>query len=1501
MTYKTEMQTYIATLDETIGNVGTLGAKLNSFSKALDTASSVVSAVDTIGDLADKANQAIDTQLTVLKLTKLAGPLKIPSKIFEKVLKTMKPVVDKIDKAVDKLNGKKDANGPGNDGDGEFLDKLSDALDAAGIALGTIAVELQQKARDMHETRESMGEFIDALDHADFAEYNALKIQVEAQIEGRNLVTAPLAAAFNDVTSSVNNVLGIISDAEFELVVQDVGDFADISDLLAKIGDPLEVVAAIIKPVEWLLNAVGFIVDLVLGPIFSFITSTLGIDKVIQDVADDIKSLLPDADFLDPLVDEVQALLDSVRDFNISAFGINDLLTDIDARLYGGTVGNALLGPTGIGDNTSETLVGDSGDDLLDARGGDDIVLGGGGNDVIVAGEGNDQYFGGDGSDMVYFAGFFNEYELAKNAAGRVIVTHVRPASGKQNEGSTLLDSIEHVVFRNVSFTGSALENSIIGGSVLNGTGDDDLIFLDTSGIPNGDGQHVVNGLGGHDTIFGSTGNDELNGGTGNDVLLPGLGDDEANGGTGSDSYQILESNNNTGVRVDLVQGTVYGTEGTDTLTSVENLILQGNGDHLVSGNAAANNLLMGGGDDVVAGRGGDDFFNTGQGRDYVIAGAGRDRVLTGDGNDFILAASLTVAGEDEFLDGGRGYDILSYSRDYNVVRNLASPTINQGNEIRKQLNELNGGTGSLRIDAGTGKIEMLDASGTVIATDTANNIEVYVGSDNDDVLLGGTGTYQNPIHIHGGGGNDLLTSKGANQISGGEGDDRMVFSAPEVNGFNALFDGGSGHDILDLRAAGDVRWWIDLEGSISNSGKAFDNDFVGNLRGGGGLGQINIYNVNEFFFGNGAHLIENDPLGSITRIFHTGNGDDAFFHTSGYGVFDAGGGDDYAFLQDDARVVGGRGDDEMVFDHTGDENVALGGKGNDWVTLERLGGGTLKGGSGFDTLAFDTRNFGVIVDLSGATVAGIGANSGIDAQVMGFERVVGSEFSDSISGGKADETLIGREGNDVLNGRKGNDQLFGGTGNDTLDGGAGADRLHGGAGNDALIGGGGRDTAVYSFASPKGLGAVQTAGSFGGVVVNLALGTASGSFGNDTLSGIEDVVGSAGNDTLTGDIKRNVLSGEAGDDVLSGMGGNDVLILGSGDDLAFGGDGNDRIITGEGSKQINGGNGNDRLEFGPETGQITLDFKAGTYSGTLKVLQPVWQDTGTTEMRIFNGVSLSPQQVKETQAIHANSADDLTRILPDADDPLAGLFRVIDRLRPAQAQGDFSEIETVVGGNADVTILLSARHDSYDGTRSDNDILDFSAKNGGVRFNIKTGSTDYRLAQGDDLKGIEGILGGTGGDRFVGDGAHNTLWGRGGDDTLVGKDGADRLFGGAGSDTLDGGLGRDVLRGGSGNDILRGGGGADRLDGGNGNDRLAGGIGADDFVYAAGGGRDRIVDFQNNLDELDLRSFGFANAGKALAKASNVNGDTHFNFGNGNVLVVEDITKGALSDDILV
>lgn len=162
----------------------------------------------------------------------------------------------------------------------------------------------------------------------------------------------------------------------------------------------------------------------------------------------------------------------------------------------------------------------------------------------------------------------------------------------------------------------------------------------------------------------------------------------------------------------------------------------------------------------------------------------------------------------------------------------------------------------------------------------------------------------------------------------------------------------------------------------------------------------------------------------------------------------------------------------------------------------------------------------------------------------------------------------------------------------------------------------------------------------------------------------------------------------------------------------------------------------------------------------------------------------------------------------------------------------------------------------------------------------------------GDDV-----VKGGVGNDRLFGDVGDDRLFGGNQNDRINGDDGDDLLSGDAGKDKLNGRSGADKLNGGTGEDSLFGGSGADTLNGGRGDDRLSGGLDADLFVFTGSSGADRIFDFQDGSDQVDLTSFGFADAAAAKSFARNIDGDVVFRFASGAKLTIDDINKSALTD----
>jgi Ca2+-binding RTX toxin-like protein len=176
-------------------------------------------------------------------------------------------------------------------------------------------------------------------------------------------------------------------------------------------------------------------------------------------------------------------------------------------------------------------------------------------------------------------------------------------------------------------------------------------------------------------------------------------------------------------------------------------------------------------------------------------------------------------------------------------------------------------------------------------------------------------------------------------------------------------------------------------------------------------------------------------------------------------------------------------------------------------------------------------------------------------ATLTSIEEVVGSSFGDSITGNGGANTLDGGDGNDSLFGLAGDDVLIGGAGDDTLDGGNNNDTFFGGAGKDHLIGGSGSDTVSYADAS-IGMNIRLNAPLFSTPDSPILAGsaqqiTANGLVAEDTLAGMENVIGSAYDDVIKSNDALNTIDGGNGNDVLLTWldGQNDVMNGGEGSD----------------------------------------------------------------------------------------------------------------------------------------------------------------------------------------------------------------------------------------------------------------------------------------------------------------------------------------------------------------
>ncbi|HEX5498688.1 MAG TPA: calcium-binding protein, partial [Thermomicrobiales bacterium] len=411
---------------------------------------------------------------------------------------------------------------------------------------------------------------------------------------------------------------------------------------------------------------------------------------------------------------------------------------------------------------------------------------------------------------------------------------------------------------------------------------------------------------------------------------------------------------------------------------------------------------------------------------------------------------------------------------------------------------------------------------------------------------------------------------------------------------------------------------------------------------------------------------------------------------------------------------------------------------------------------------------------------------------------------------------------------------LIGSAFNDTLIGDSGNNDLRGGLGADHLDGGAGNDYADYR-GNTNGV-------PDGAVTADLADPTQNtGSAAGDTYVSIEGLIGSAFNDTLIGDSGINVLRGGLGADRLEGGGG---------------------------------------LDF--------ADYRGST-----------------------NGIP--------DGAVTANLADPTQNT--------------------GSAAGDtYVSIEGLIGSNLNDTLIGDAGNNSLrGGLGADHldggagfDFAEYFNSTEGLTVNLATPANNTGEASGDTFTSIEGILGSQFNDTLVGDAGDNVLIGAGGGDVLNGGPGGTDTAsyqygsvsrgvtaslaapgintGDAAGDTyvsienLQGTGFADHLVGDAGANTLIGLGGNDVLDGLGGNDTLVGDAGSDTFVYAPGDGADRIVDFTAagaGHDRVDLTGFTkIRSLDDVLADASQVSADTVLNFGNGDTLTLQGVTKTSLAED---
>ncbi|MFD0915538.1 hypothetical protein ACFQ14_03860 [Pseudahrensia aquimaris] len=1207
----TELSQFGANLVQ--GRAAALSAKeqIDRAGEAVELISNVIEILEEVDKDAESLRNIASGLESALKLVEKVGPLKFVARALKTAVDTVKNRADDIEDTI-----------KAGDEPESIFDDLSNVLTALDLALTGASLTLENSVAQIDAISAGAEDAarLSTLTDPTLPENQRLDIPAGllAALAAGNDTVEPINDAADDVWVAVGNAQTVVQkiddvvdtiDGFFDPVreagttlVQFANDLSNVLGSIDFLEGPLETLRAVLKPIEWALDAIGFLFDTIVSPVLNPILDALGVTALFDRIAKEVDKLLPELnpfdfvtsaldDVAEQIGDAVSGPVDDLRDEAlkissaietfIEGFDPANLVLNNQDNLGIGNDGLPGFGTGRLGDGGT-VLAGKAGNDFLAGGLGNDDLRGGLGNDILIGGDGNDLIDGGAGdSDGAVYFGNFGDYNFWTSDVGNTVTVEQYVVSpGEVSQGIDTVKDVEYFIFLDRTLHVSDFENFYYPNAdgvkgtaddfISEGTDDDDFVFgfSDDETLYAYLGNDYLNGRPGADILYGGKGNDFLEGGEGTDII---------NGEEGIDTASYLSERKDIN-KIALKQDSTVPFVSDEVLTGIENLS-GGPSEDWLWGDSGANTLNGGAGVDVLYGGRGDDVLDGGQGGfvnefgirrevgNLLVGGIGNDIVRGGfyflpdpvDPNTRYRPVDIFVGGPgyDHYISGDQSVSVLWYGSRV-VSADWTDPYGLDPDDVSRlpELPDIGYSPEDIAIlipsrvvvDLVAGTVNKFNGNGSRTGTDTLTDIYV---------------------------------------VSGSEGDDEFYASANQ----EALIGGGGDDTFIGVEANSRAPW------------------------------ASNPYQNQDIYQGDKGNDTFNPAKGS-TIVFAGEDDDTLIIDNTGYIL--ASGGDGVDTIDFSASVS------EWIVDATGtffgDELAGLGSaEGYESGSRPRL---TLENFGKYVGLQRRLTTLQDYIDL-------ILAPENPYIEFGTFENFIGSRFDDFIAGNDTANVIKGGAGRDTLIGFRNSDAsdidvLEGGDGNDVLLAGNAGDRLIGGMGDDVLYGGGENTGELVGFMN-GGNGddvLLPTAGThqlFGGHGSNLVDFTyyynAGGFFPrlgitadlevteiSDTsdfsFSKIQSLRGSSFNDTLSGTAAGNRIIGMQGDDEINGRAGNDVLYGHDGDDTIDGGSGDDLIFAGRGYNAIEGGTGNDTLSFVPEQfgeNPITQpDFDYGELNGTV-------------------------------------------------------------------------------------------------------------------------------------------------------------------------------------------------------------------------------------------------------------------------------------------------------------